>query len=225
MNNMSWIAILLWIGLSSIILGAFFWSTLILIKQKRAWQTYAQKHKLKYEGGRFLESPTVTGMLGKFGVSCFSAMRDPDDMKARRFVSVIEIKLPDGLIGSGAAGTKDMIPFMQTLTVLKPHDFESEEWTEDDHYCTADVVIAEEYWTDERLKHLKAILGVKNADVVFMYDENEALIRIETPDPIQEIEKAEKVINFLIKHAKELQITSEQREAIRKKAIPLLSSE
>ncbi|MEM6780726.1 MAG: hypothetical protein AAF569_02565, partial [Pseudomonadota bacterium] len=110
-------------------------------------------------------------MMGKFGVSCFSAMRDPDDMKARRFVSVIEIKLPDGLVGSGAAGTKDMTPFLQSLNLLKPHILKSKEWIEDYHYFTNDPLISEEYWTDKRIKHLIAVLGVKNADVVLMHDD------------------------------------------------------
>ncbi|MEM6781700.1 MAG: hypothetical protein AAF569_07545 [Pseudomonadota bacterium] len=211
---MTWLWLLLWIGLSSIILGAFLWSTVILFKQKRAWEEFAQKHKLQYEPGRLMESPTVSGIMDKFGVSCFSAMRDPDDMKARRFVSVIEVKLPDGLVGSGAAGTKDMTPFLQSLNLLNPHILKSEEWREEYQYFTSDPLISEEYWTDERVKHLTAVLGVKNADVVFMHDNKEAIIRVETTDPIQKIEKAEKVIHFLIKHAKALLIDENQRKAI-----------
>lgn len=217
MNDMTWVWLLLWFGLSSIILGAFVWSIVILQKQKRSWQALSEKYKLKYESGRFMDTPTVTGMIGKFGVSCFGATRDPEDVKARRAVSVIEIKLPDGLVGSSAAGTKDMIPFLQTLSALKPHILETDIWDNDKYYFfTSDPVLAERYLNEERLKHLVAILGVKNAEVVVLHDENEAIVRVETPDPIQETVKAEKVINFLIKHAEGLMVTAEERAAIKK---------
>lgn len=218
MNDMTWVWLLLWFGLSSIILGAFVWSVVILQKQKRSWEVLAEKYKLQYDSGRFMDSPTVTGMIGKFGVSCFGATRDPDDVKARRAVSVIEIKLPDGLVGSSAAGTKDMIPFLQTLSALKPHILSSDLWDKDKYYFfTSNPILAEEYFNEDRLKHLVAILGVKNAEVVILHDDNEAIVRVETPDPIQETAKAEKVINFLIRHAEGLMVTDEERKAIKQK--------
>lgn len=166
-----------------------------------------------------MESPTVSGLIGKFGISCFSATRDPEDAKSRRFVSVIELKLPDGLVGSAAAGTKDMIVFLQTLGALKPHTIESDLWNGDNYYYfTANSYLSDAYLTEKRLKHLVAILSVKNAEVVIMHDDNEAIVRVETPDPIQEMAKAEKVINFLIKHSEGLMVTKEERKALKTQA-------
>lgn len=218
MNGMTWLWILLWVVFSAIILGASFWSTIILQKQKRAWSEFAKKHKLKYIGGKFMESPTVAGTLRGFSVSFFSALRDPDDPKARRYVSVIEIKALQGLAGSSAAGTAEMVPFMQTLSALKPYEVNSVHWDKNFRFFTRDAAVTDAYLDNARIRHLNAILATKNADVLVMFDETAALVRVETPDPVQEIAKIEKVMDHLIKNFEPLMIDERQRAAIIERA-------
>lgn len=196
-------------------MGAFVWSTVILQRQKKAWADYAKKHDLTYVPGRFMDSPAMSGMIGSYFVSCFAAVRDPQDMRARRWVSVVEVKFPAGLVGSGAVGTKDMLLFLEGLEGLSPMLVHSSEWREAYHFYTREPEIAKAYLTDQRVKHLAALLGVKNAAVLLLYDENEAIARVETPDPIKDVEKIEKVVSFVTKHAEKLLVDEAERKAIR----------
>jgi hypothetical protein len=153
-----------------------------------------------------------------FSVSFFSALRDPDDPKARRYVSVIEVKAPQGLAGSSAVGTVEMDPFMQTLTMLKPYQVESVHWDKNFRFYTRDASITTAYLDSPRIRHLNAILSTKNADVLVMFDDTAALVRVETPDPVQDLTKIEKVMDHLIKNFEPLLIDDRQRDAIRERA-------
>lgn len=201
---MTWFWILLWLAFSVIVLGTFFWSTIILQNQKRAWAAFSKKHNLTYIAGKFLESPTITGNYKGHDIACFSALRDPDDPKARKYVSVMEVNLPHGILDSFAAGTEAMHNFMSTLELLKPYEVEGKEWKKDYRLYAKDEEVAKDYLSETRIKHIAKILGLKNADVIVMFDKNEGVVRAETSDPIQEVKTAEQVLNYIIKHLQPL---------------------
>lgn len=197
---MTWLWILLWIGLSFIILGAFAWSTVILQRQKSAWKAYADKHNLSFERGRMMDSPLINGKVGDYFLLCFSDMRDPHDVKARRYVSIIELKHAAPKAIESAAGTTDMVAFLEGLPGLLSHKIEQKNWSDRFHFYVADEKILTDFWDERRIKHLIKILSVKNAEVVMRYFEGNIVVRIETPDPVQNIEKIEQVVGYLMKH-------------------------
>ena len=211
---MTIVFILLWVAISAVILGTFFWSTIILQKQKKAWAEFAKRHKLTYEGNAFMESPTVSGIMRGANVTITSVLLDPDDMKARRYVSMIIINTQEGFAGGGAAGTSYWDPMIQELSALQPVRLESSHWSENVKFYARDEAVARIYLDNARMRHLNAIMTLKNAEVLVMYDEREAEVRVMTSDPIQDIEKAEKVINHIFKHLEPLMIDKKKRKAI-----------
>lgn len=201
---MSFLGFTIWFVISAILIGATLWSTSILLKQKRAWEAFATKHKMAYDKGRFMSSPSVTGHIQGYRVALFAAERQALDVRQRRMMTALEITLPSGLVDGAAVGSTEMLPFLNSLTALKPYTPKSEIWNNDLHFFARNIDILQAWLTDERLTHIVAIAGTKNSDNLFMFDDGQGIIRIETRDPLSDPDKIEKAAMRLIKHAKAL---------------------
>jgi hypothetical protein len=201
---MSFLGFTIWFVISAILIGATLWSTSILLKQKRAWEAFAKKHKMAYDKGQFMSSPSVTGHMQGYRVALFAAERQALDVRQRRMMTALEITLPGGLIDGAAIGSTEMLPFLNSLTALKPYTPKSEIWNGELHFFARNIDILEAWLTDERLTHIVAIAGTKNSDNLFMCDDVQGIIRIETRDPLSDPDKIEKAAMRLIKHAKAL---------------------
>ncbi len=212
--------IFLWLILTVIILGATFWSTIILYRQKAAWERFARIHKMTYLRGKLMESPTVEGMIGACKISLFTAMRQGENDRKNRMVSVIEIALPHGMIDGGAAGTPEMVPFMQSLETIKPMEVSHEKWQENYTFMGRNQDALKLYLTPERLEALAHILVLKNADILVMFDGNQAVIRVETVDPMLVPQKLDKIITRLIADGEKLAVDEEEFKQIESKAVP-----
>lgn len=215
--------ILLWLALSAIILGASGWSAYILYRQKETWRAFAAKHKFTYTAGKMMGPPSLEGFIDKYGVSFFTAERQAPDVRDRRFVTVVEITCPEGFIEAAVAGTSEMVPFMESLPNLSPMLAEmdpatKEKWDDKNRIFARNRDAVRLYLTPERMTHLAALLGTRNADVIVLFDDTQALVRLETSDPILDADKAEKVIKRLILHAQGMRITKQERAEIKERA-------
>lgn len=188
--------VLIWILLSIFILGVSAWSYQILFRQKAAWRTFAAKNGLTYQNGpTFLSSPIVSGNIGPYGFGLFSEERQTNDARGQRFNTVLELALRKGLPTTGAIGTAAMAPFIeqqsgmtQTVSIADP------DWDPQWSIRTMDAKALEPYLTPARRDVLKKIFRMKIMAALFVFDENDAVLRIETADPLQNAEKIEKIL-------------------------------
>lgn len=201
---MTWFWILIWLAFSVFIIGMFSWSTIILQRQKRAWADFALKHGLAYDRRRFLDSAAVTGLYKGFDITLMSLPREADDPRDNRFVSVLELKFPQGLQDSFAIGTPAMHPFIEQFDAYKQYTIPAKGWKEEYKVYANNLDRAKDFLTADRLKHIARILSLKNADVLIMFDSQEGIVRAETIDPVQTSDKVEQVADYLIKHCKAL---------------------
>lgn len=209
---------LLWFVLAAIILGASGWSTVILFRQKKAWEGFANKNKMAYIKGRVMAPPAVEGYIDRYKISLFTAQRQMPDARSHRYLSVVEITLPDPLIDGGAAGTPEMFAFIESLGTLRPIEIASDKWNKEDRFFVRHKAAVENYLTPERIETVARILKTKNADVLFIFDGQTAVIRLETSDPILDENKMDKIIRRLIADAEKLKIGEEERAALLKKS-------
>lgn len=211
--------IFLWLILAIIILGATFWSTIILYRQKSAWERFARMHKMTYKRGGLMESPAVEGSIGQATVSVFSAQRQNEDERKNRMMSVVEISLPHGMIDGGAAGTSEMLPFMRTLNTLRPMDVEHERWDPTYTLMARNQDTVRGYLTPDRVEALAHILILKNADILVMFDGNQAVVRVETVDPMLQPAKLDKIIKRILADGEKLAVGEEELQAILAQAL------
>lgn len=209
---------LLWFLLSAILIGATVWSTLILIGQKKAWAQYAKQKGLKFTPGTFLGPASMEGEVDGYLLSFFTAERQDPDARKRRLVTVLEMQCPFGVIDGAAAGTSEMLPFMQSLTLLKSYKPEVGTWNPANRIFVSDKDSMDKYLTALRVDTMNNILSMKNADILIMFDVRQALVRIETSDPLQEPIKIEKTVAKLKDGLAKLELSAEEKASFKTEA-------
>jgi hypothetical protein len=190
--------IFIWVLFSAFILGVFAWSTAILFQQKRAWQAFATKNGMTYVPGKFLGSPAVTGQRGGYGLSFFTDNQKTADVRGQRFVTVIEAQLKTPMPAPAALSTKEYGEFIGSLNLPDTYEPSMPEWNKSNVIRTRNLEGLKSYLTDERLKTLQSLFSMRNAIVLFFFDEHEAVLRIETADPLRDAVHMEKIARRII---------------------------
>lgn len=202
--------IFIWVVLSAILLGATAWSLRILLRQKAAWEAYAKSKSFTFKRGTFMGPAEMSGVIGDYKVAFFTAERQGEDMRTRRFVTVLEIDLVDGAVDGAVMGTQEMLPFMQSLDLIHPHQIDG--WEKGHYAFIKNDAVVKEYLTKERLEVFENILKTRNADVLIVFHEKQIVVRLETSDPMQDADKIDKIVTRQIALIEKLRITPEQRE-------------
>ncbi len=202
----------LWFLLSAILIGATLWSLKILLTQKKAWEVYAKSKNFTYQPGTFMGPAEMSGVIGDYKLSFFTGERQGADVRTRRFVTVVEIVLGEGLVDGAVLGTQEMLPFMQSLDRLHPFQIEGPGWEAGLFAFIKNDEAVKAYLTPERVEVLSNILKTRNADAVIVFHDRELVVRLETPDPMQDAQKIDKIITRVMGLCDKLRITPEQRK-------------
>lgn len=212
--------VLLWIVLSAILIGASLWSLQILLRQKKAWEEYARARNLSFKRGTFMGPAEITGQLGDYKVSFFTAQQAGTDMRSRRYVTAMELELSEGFVDGGAAGTQEMVPFMQGLEKIHPYKVDYPDWDAAHHMFVKYDDVTRAYFTPERYEALTQILKTRNAEVIVLFNDASVVLHAETSDPMQDAQKIDKIVKRLTALCDRLRISNEERRALMALAAP-----
>lgn len=205
-----WIA--LWFVLSAFVMGVFVWSLRILIQQKRAWAAYAKKRGYEYIGGKMMDPPAVVATVNGMRLSLYTDIQRTNDVRAQRYVTIIEIVLGSGMPTGAAIATKELRPFIDSLNFTDSHtppDFP--EWSPSYIVKTRDTKKLAAYLTQNRLAVLHSLFSMKNSMALFFFDEEECVLRIETPDPLRNVEHLEKIVRRIVDAVEKLRLTEQEK--------------
>ena len=195
---------LLWFVLSFILLGATFWSTIILLQQKKAWGDYAVKKGLIFTRGTFFGPTSVEGTINGYGVSLFTATQQKEEARQNRQLSVVQINANNRFLDGIGCGTVEMLPFLKSLDGISPHEVKTEKWDKAHYMMTRNKKAVDAYLSEERANILTSILNMPNADILILLDGNEGVIRIETANPLKNAAQIDKIVNNLMAAFKKL---------------------
>ncbi len=207
---------LIWFLLAVIILGATTWSTIILIKQKQAWKSFAEKNGLSFNANKFFESPTMEGKIGEYSFSFFTAVQQNEDSRKDRQIIVAQINTSFPFFDGVAAGTEKMRPFIESLEVTKPYKVEKGNWDKAHLIRVQNESAMSKFLTEERVNILNELLKFPKADVVILLDRNEGVFRFETSNPLQYEDKIDSFAKKIMARIEKLKPTTEEIEELSK---------
>lgn len=195
---MYWLWWLLWVLVSGVILGVFFWTTRALIEQKKAWRAFARKRKLKVREHGFLQSLSLSGVIDDNELILASEERPAQDIRGRKFVTMFQFKLPVRMPAPGGVGSGEYLMFMRNMSSKFRLKLTYADWDENSiEVVTDDRDRMEPYFTLERMKVIDTLIKQKGVSVLFLFDEREAYLRLETIDPFLNQEQLDKLIDKL----------------------------
>lgn len=207
--------IFLWIVVSCFILGTFFWSVRVLFQQKAAWKAFAQKMGLSYIPQKgWLVSPVVSGALGQYSFSMISEPQATNDQRGVRYNTVIEFALHQGLPAVGAIGTQKMTIILNDIIAKNPVSVGDTEWDASWFIRATRANVVEAYLTPARVDVLKKIFRLKTLGSLFLFNESEGILRIETADPMVNAERLEKIIRGILAQLPVLLVGDEERATL-----------
>ncbi len=209
--------IVLYFLVAAFILGVFFWTIRILVQQKAAWSKFAQRHGFTYERGRMMASPGVRSDEPPFIFFFYAEEKPTDDGRGTTFRTIVQACWDseagfEFAVGTGAL--KDTIRSMSRGAMINS----KEAFDFPDGMSVAsrssDSERARAYMTPERRKALGAFFRQKNADGILVFDEKTGVLRLETPDPLETVQKIERAY-ALIKKVSRALILKETESALR----------
>ncbi len=189
---------MLWVFLSVFILGAFFWSLRILIKQKNSWKKFSKRHGLEYQPGGLMSSPTVMGTFRGYGVSVVSEPQLDTDGRTRRYRTVIQVEMKAGMPTEGVIASARMRGIAAQLDLQETFTPENAEWDGGIYLRTKSAELLAPYFTDKRIKAMNALMTINGVNVLFIFNEKDTLMRFETPDPLEDVTRMERLIGKVI---------------------------
>lgn len=209
-----WIAI--W-GVFTLFIVVFVgWTLAVLIQQKRTWSGFAKKNKLKYEAPSLMSSPIVSGQYQGYMLTLYTGVQQTDDIRGQRFVTVIELQFGKGMPTGAAIATREFSGFISGLIFDKDYKPALAEWQEEYIARTRDLKNLDAYFTKQRQQVLCKLFGMRNSAALFFFDELEAVLRVESSDPLREINHLEKIIKQIKSAADTLKPTAAEKKEYRK---------
>ncbi len=191
------------------------WTLVVLLQQKKAWAGFAKKHNLKYQPGTLMTSPVVTGEIGSWKISLYSGVQQTEDVRGQRFVTVLEFQMGRGMPTGGAIATKEFSGFIDSLIFDKTYKPELAEWDKSYVARTRSRKNLQAYLSKERLQLLHGLFAMKNSAVLFFFDEIEAVLRIETSDPLRDETHLNKIVQRVMTTVERLTPTEEEKKVFR----------
>lgn len=211
--------IFIWCLVTIFVVGVSLWSFIILRQQKKSWEKFSKKHKFSYTAGRLMDSPYMNGRIDGLPVNFYTDTQTSVEARSSRYVSVVEVEMGEGLPIVAALATEKMHGFVNGLTLTKNVEFEHEGWNESYIARTDNAKKLQKYFTKKRLDTLVKLFTMKGATILFFCDEVDAVLRIETSDPLRDPEKMERIVMRLVRDMKVLMPTDEERAAVPKRKV------
>ncbi len=186
---------MLWVFFSVFILGAFFWSLQILLKQKNAWKQFSKRHGLNYQPGGLMTSPILQGSFRGYGVSIVSEPQLDNDARTRRYRTVIQIEMKPGMPTEGVIASPQMKGVASQLDLQETYTPDSKSWDSAIYLRTKNAELLAPYFTESRTKAMSALMTINGVNVLFIFNEKDTLIRFETPDPLEDVTRMERLVS------------------------------
>lgn len=172
---------------------------LLLTKQSKAWKAYATKFKLNYsKPPSILKSPTIGGEIDGFSVTIYSEEQMAPDNRGTRYRNIVLIGCPFSPSTGGIIATPYFAPFVATLETPETFTPDFQGWNEGLLFRVQKADALKDYMTQDRLKLLHSFMATKNAETLFIFNQQDSFLRLETADPLSDASKLESLVNKMI---------------------------
>ncbi len=200
------IAFIIWFSISSFLLGFWLWTIYMLFRQRKAWKFYAQKRKLRYSSDGFYEGSSINGEIGGYKVSIFTSEHSELDARSKRRLSAIEVSLHSELSVYSAIASGGMVPIVEDLDLHQEFRPEFNRW--DDSYIirTRDSNYISKYLDEVRISKIVDLMEENKVWVIILFLGVPGLLRIDTPDPLDNPKKIDYLVKKMIEVARILEL-------------------
>ena len=201
-----YIWIFVWLLLSTTLLYFLGWTLYILYRQKKAWRAYGQAKKLRYNPKQYFTSPDLSGVVYGYTVNLFTGEHAVAEGRGTRKLTAIEINLSTRLSFNLCVASGGMVSLARQMGFKEEIRPAHADWDKSWLASASNLAGLEAYLTPERLAALIPIMKMKNTWVIVIFRQDTALLRIDTPDPLDNTAKLDKILKLLTQTASALEL-------------------
>ncbi|MCB1681241.1 MAG: hypothetical protein KDI61_02665 [Alphaproteobacteria bacterium] len=210
--------ILIWVAVTVFLLSFWGWSIVVLYKQKQSWKQFAKNRGLRYRSNSVFDSPEITGALKDYKVYIFTAEHEASDGRYARRLTSIEVSLKSALPVSVAVASGGMVKIVEDLNFHVEYRPDLHGWDNSYIVRSRNEAVAREYLTERRLQEVVKLMKLKNSWVILFFSSGQGLLRIDTPDPLNDIKKIDSYVSKMLQAAQVLELEKGEKEKLAYKA-------
>lgn len=200
------IGFFLWLIFTIAILGFAWWGLHVQLLQKRAWEVFASKYKLKYRSNKFHEAPEMEGFFGDFYMRAYEA-DDADSTGRKRKALAFEMELrhafPFAMLICRRA---EQAVFRQANLEHRIKMTDHPNWNAENLIGTENEALTKAWLIPERLDALQDIFSVPAAKPLFIAGPDRAAIILQMEEPLNDPRKINALAKRLSKAAEILEV-------------------
>jgi len=197
---------IIWLILSGALMYFSVWTFYILHRQKKSWKDFAKKHKLRYRAESLMAAPDINGVMDGYTLGVFTSEHMTADMRGTRKMTAVEVELSSAMPFDGAVASGKMTDLVQGLNYSEELRPAHKNWDVSYIARSRNGAALEAYLTQERLDAVTSLMKVRNFWVIFIFQGENTLLRVDTFDPCDNPDKIEKIVRRLIRIARILEL-------------------
>jgi len=205
----------IWLGIALILLYFMGWNMLIAYRQKQAWKAFADRESLRFKKGGFSDSPEMSGAYRDYTVSLFTGEHVIANGRTGRKLAAIELQLSSHMPFEGALASGGMVPLVRDLQFNEEVKPTHKSWKKDYIASSNTPFALRSYLSDARIDALMSLVRVKNAWVIFVFKGDTSLLRFDTADPLDDVDKITAVVNRMVEAAKILELEAGESKVLK----------
>ena len=158
-----------------------------------------------------METPYVSGIYKGYGIELFGSEYMRVDGRGTRKRTALEISVKGKAPTTGAIASGDLVTLANSPDLnLGTHiTIDQNDWNSAWVARVKDHDAAKEYLTEKRIHALSHLMQTPHAWVILMMANDEMLLRIDTPDPLDEPSRIDALTRMMVHAAKILEVPTE----------------
>jgi hypothetical protein len=198
--------LLLWFALSFVLLYFFGWTMYILVRQKRSWKDFARKHNLRYKSGKFMDAPEVNGVFKGYSINMFTGEHIQNDSRGNRKLTALEIEINSRMPMDAVIGSGGMVDVARAFGLSDEFQPDIKGWKTEYIIRSDNYNMIKAYLGEDRLKQIMALMKAHNIWVILVFKGDDALLRVDLPDPLEDQKRLEAIMSKMVDVAKALEL-------------------
>lgn len=162
-------------------------------------------------------SPQVSGVYKDHPIWLFTSEHESERGGANRKLTAIEVELDSRMPVEGAIASGGMVGIVQELSYSDELVPAYKCWKGDYIIRCTDRYILSEYLTEARAEALSSLMDKKNFWIIFIFKGNDTILRVDTPEPFESLDKLTKTLDIIIEAAKTLELGKGEAGRLKRK--------
>ncbi|MCK6418783.1 MAG: hypothetical protein L6Q57_07595 [Alphaproteobacteria bacterium] len=200
--------LLIWILLSVFLLGFMGWTLYLHLRQTMMWRAFAQANGLRFQMTGWLTPPSVEGVYQTFKISVFTGEHAPPNERSTQKRTAIELHIPTLPPFSGGLASAGMVPVLRNFDwpeMPLPAAFDT---SVPMLALSPDAAAYGAYWTPDRIQAINSLVKIPRVWVIYVQRPDTALLRLDTPLPLERPGQLEKYLQRMAAVARVLMLTN-----------------